>query len=296
MKNNLENKLQEFRENGYTIFRNVIDADLLKEVNQHLSFLAKKFPSLRPEHYHHPLIKDDAFWTRLVTDKRFLDIAQIFLGPDLVNFTAHYICKPAKNGQAVLWHQDGSYWNLDPMEAITLWLAVDKSNKDNGCLKVIPGSHRLPLQKLKLDQTVPNMLFSRVDYQFDTSKAVDIILEPGDVSVHNPFIIHGSEENTSQYRRCGLDMGFISTTTKIGNKDLYLYPILARGEAVPGINKYRNWPSYDVNNTIPFKGCESWNEYIKTKKDFGANKTITDDVMLVTQRMIDRLKEGSTAK
>ena len=242
-----------------------------------------------------PLIRDDAFWVRLITDDRLLDIAQLFLGPNIANFTAHYICKPPYNGQAVLWHQDGAYWNLQPMEAATLWLAIDYSRPENGCLKMIPGSHLLPLQKLKLTEEVPNMLFSKTDYQVNPEEAVDIILEPGDVSVHNPFIIHGSEANNSPNRRCGLDMGFIKTSTKVGNKDLYLYPILARGKEVVGINNYRPWPEYDKEKTISFKGCTQWNEYVRKKNKFFLQNKDDSDVLMVTQRMIDRLKEGTTS-
>jgi len=286
---------KEYEEKGYTIFRNVIDKELLEEANKHLDFLSRRFPDLRPEHYHHPLIRDDAFWVRLITDDRLLDIAQLFLGSNIANFTAHYICKPPYNGQAVLWHQDGAYWNLQPMEAITLWLAIDYSGPENGCLKMIPGSHLLPLQKLKLTEEVPNMLFSKTDYQVNPEESVDIILEPGDVSVHNPFIIHGSEANKSPNRRCGLDMGFIQTSTKVGNKDLYLYPILARGKEVVGINNYRPWPEYDEEKTILFNGCTQWNEYVRKKNKFFLQNKDDSDVLVVTKRMIDRLKEGTTS-
>ena len=286
---------KEYEQNGYTIFRNVIDSDLIQEVNNHLEFLAKKFPDLRPEHYHHPLIRDDAFWVRLVTDYRLLNIVSLFLGENIANFTAHYICKPPYNGQAVLWHQDGAYWNLEPMKAVSLWLAIDHSNTDNGCLRVIPGSHHLPLQELKLDDSEPNMLFSGIDYEIDTSKAVDIILQPGDVSVHNPFIIHGSKSNKSANRRCGLDMGFIETSTKVGNKDLYMYPILAQGKPIPGINNYRKWPQYDKDKTIHFAGCEKWNEYILDKNKYFVHNENDEDVLKVTERMINRLKNGTTS-
>ena len=139
------------------------------------------------------------------------------------------------------------------------------------------------------------MLFSTTDYQVDSLTAVDIILEPGDVSVHNPFIIHGSEANKSANRRCGLDMGFIQTSTKVGNKDLYLYPILARGKEIIGINHYRPWPEYHEEKTISFKGCKQWNKYTKKKNEFCIQHQDDSDVMVVTQRMIDRLKEGTTS-
>ena len=58
----------------------------------------------------------DPFWVRLVGDQRLLDIAKLFIGPNIALFASHYIAKPPGEGQAVLWHQDAHYWPLEPME------------------------------------------------------------------------------------------------------------------------------------------------------------------------------------
>jgi len=134
-----------YERDGFAIFRNVLDPELLEEVAAHVEWLGKRYPELRPEHYHHPLMRDDAFWVRLVTDSRLLDIAELFVGPNIACFTAHYICKPPLDGHAVLWHQDGAYWDLRPMHAVTLWLAMERSRPANGCLKRLPGPHLEPL-------------------------------------------------------------------------------------------------------------------------------------------------------
>jgi ectoine hydroxylase-related dioxygenase (phytanoyl-CoA dioxygenase family) len=74
---------------------------------------------------------------RLVSDERLLDIAEQFVGPDIALFASHYICKPAGSGRPVLWHQDGAHWPLEPMEVVTLWLAINDSTPENGGLRVI---------------------------------------------------------------------------------------------------------------------------------------------------------------
>jgi hypothetical protein len=94
----INDAIEQYERDGYAIFRNVIDADLVAEADQHVRWLGAKYPDLRPEHYHHPLMRDDAFWVRLVSDERLLDIAQFFLGPDIACFTSHYICKPQPPG------------------------------------------------------------------------------------------------------------------------------------------------------------------------------------------------------
>ena len=73
----------------------------------------------------------------------------MFVGPNIALFASHYLCKPAVRGPPVLWHQDGSYWPLEPMEVVTLWLAVDDSLPENGCMRVIPGTHSSGLQQLR---------------------------------------------------------------------------------------------------------------------------------------------------
>jgi len=290
--------LETYKKDGFYIFKNVIDTQLIEEARQHVDWLIKKYPQLRPEHLHHPLMRDDAFWVRLITDERLLDIAELILGSNIACFTAHYICKPAYDGHAVLWHQDGAYWKLEPMEAVTLWLAIDSSIPESGCLKMIPGSHQLPLQDLELNTSEPNLLFSTLNSSYiEAEKAVDVVLQPGDVSIHHPHIIHSSEKNTSSNQRCGLDMGFIQTSTAISNEGLYLDPILVRGHAVEGINQYRSWPLYKVGKTIKFKGWEQWNDKATLINDNNLfNLTSCEDPFNITMRMIDRLKQGTTNK
>ncbi|HZM77315.1 MAG TPA: phytanoyl-CoA dioxygenase family protein [Candidatus Limnocylindrales bacterium] len=292
--------VEQYERDGFAIFRNVIDSDLVAEVDEHVRWLVAKYPDLRPEHLHHPLMRDDAFWVRLVGDERLLDIAQLFLGPDIALFTAHYICKPPGDGQPVLWHQDGAYWNLAPMEALTLWLAVDQTTSENGCLRMIPGSHRIPLERPELRTDTPNMLFSSasdslVQKMIDSGEVVEITLNPGDVSIHHPHILHCSGPNTSPNRRCGLDMGFIRPTTRITNTGLYLDPILLRGRATPGVNNYRPWPAYAPDGTIAFRGHERWNTRMELRNLQGGFVSRADGETPIetTRRMIERLQEGT---
>jgi len=293
--------VRQYETDGFAVFRNVIDRDLIGEANQHIEWLMKKYPDLRPEHFHHPLMRNDAFWVRLVADDRLLDIAELFLGPNIACFTAHYICKPRFDGQPVFWHQDGAYWKLVPMEALTLWLAVDESTNETGCLKMIPGSQKIPLEKPELRTEPPNMLFSAanadlVEELIKNSPVVDIMLQPGDVSVHHPNILHCSEANTSPKRRCGLDMGFMRTSTCIANEGLYLDPILVRGTALDGINSYRKYPEYVPEETIPFSGLEQWNARVQKMNaaSHSVGSSIGSEAPIdITMRMIQRLQEGT---
>ena len=249
---------QQYDEQGYVIVRNVLDADLIGEASNHVEWLIKNNPDRRPEQLWQDLIANDPFWVRLVGDDRLLEVAEEFVGPNIALFASHYLSKPAGDGLPVLWHQDGSYWPLEPMEVVTLWLAVDDSTPENGCMRVIPGTQHLELQKLQERKDVKNVLNSEIDPKFvDASKAVDVVLKAGDVSVHHPNIIHGSNGNNSPKRRCGLTIRYIPTSTRI-TKTPWPCDFLLRGQAVPGINDYKSRPKYIPGKHLEFRGCGQW--------------------------------------
>jgi len=244
-----------YEREGYVIFRNVLDADLIGEVRAHIDWLRAKHPDLRPENLGHWLVRDDPFWVRLISDDRLLDVAEQFIGPNIALFASHYICKPPGDGMPVLWHQDGSYWPLEPMEVVTLWLAASPSTPENGCMRVIPRTRHMDLQALRQRDDVANVLNSGMDDALvDASQAVDLVMAPGDVSVHHPNLVHGSNANTSDAWRLGLTIRYIPTSTRILHQN-HPCNFLLRGEAVPGVNTYSPRPRYVPGVHMPFRGC-----------------------------------------
>lgn len=229
-----------FEEDGYCIFRNVLDPELIAMANAHVDWLLDEHPELRPDELGHTLARDDPFWYRLISDPRLLDIAEIFLGPDIALFATHYICKEPRTGRQVRWHQDGGFWPLEPMEAITIWLAITPSTPENGCLRVVPGSHTTNLLDM-IDTTDDAVLPKEIPVDVDEDDAVGFVLEPGDVSVHHPNIFHGSASNTSDRWRRGLTIRYIPTTTRILEPDR-ASPFLLRGRDRSHHNAYLDPP------------------------------------------------------
>jgi Phytanoyl-CoA dioxygenase (PhyH) len=183
-------------------------------------------------------VANDPFWVRLISDSRLLDVAEQFVGPDIALFASQYICKPPPEGQAVLWHQNGSYWPRVPMYVSTLWLALDPSIPENGCMQVIPKTYHLKLQSLKERHDVPNVLESNMDHSLvEEHKAIDIILQPRDISIHHPNIIHGSRAYNSDLWQRGLTIRYIPSTAKVTQAS-WPCVMLLRGKTVKEINEY----------------------------------------------------------
>ncbi len=180
-----------------------------------------------------------------------LDMVEQLIGPNIVLFTTHFITKPAGTGRRIPWHEDSAYWAgmLDRMDSVcTVWLALDPSLKENGCLQVIPGSHLLADHNYHLvkDDAV---FAEEIDAgSFDKDSAVAFELDPNHCSIHDGRIIHGSNPNTSMIRRCGLTLRYFSAdchfTQHENDPDFRIY--LARGEDQAG-NTYAQ--PYEINNS-----------------------------------------------
>jgi ectoine hydroxylase-related dioxygenase (phytanoyl-CoA dioxygenase family) len=246
---------------GYAIIKNVIEPDLAKEIEAHVKWLSKKYPTTRPEAFHHNMLIHDPFIHHLLHQKKILDNVETIIGKDIALFGAHYIAKKPFSGQPVGWHQDGSYWPLEPMNVVSVWLAGTHSEQNNACMRIIPGSQnkRLlkPSEMVKLD-TQKYVLDLAIHHDdIDDSLAVDIELGPGDMSLHNPFIIHGSNANTSKFWRIGLTLRYIPTTTFVNREKWEC--VLLRGQAAKGIkNNYVPTPKFQKKKHMPFKGSEDF--------------------------------------
>ncbi len=165
----------------------------------------------------------------LVRHPAILDAVESILGPDLFCWGSQFFNKEAGDAGYVSWHQDGTYWGLSSPDVVTAWVALSPSVKANGCMRVVPGTHRAPVPHA--DTFAADNLLSRgqeVTVTVDAAEAVDIELQPGEMSLHHVLIVHGSDPNRASYPRIGFAIRYIPTSVaqKGGAKDSAL---LVRG-------------------------------------------------------------------
>ena len=149
----------------------------------------------------------------LVRNSKLLDAIEDLYGPNLLCWTTNFFIKEAQNPAFVSWHQDSTYWGLDKPDVVTAWVAFTPSNKANGAMEFIPGSHTRD-QIPHRDTFAKDNLLTRgqeVAVDVDASKAVVIELQPGEISLHHVRLVHGSPPNPSADRRIGLAIRYIPT-------------------------------------------------------------------------------------
>jgi ectoine hydroxylase-related dioxygenase (phytanoyl-CoA dioxygenase family) len=148
-------------------------------------------------------------------DPAVLEMVGQLLGPDLILWITRILCKPAVKGREVPWHQDGEYWPMRPLATCSVWVAIDPVTAHNGCMRFIPGSHqRQALYRHHVSDRKDLVLNLELDQdQFDESTAVNVELEPGQMSLHDVRLIHGSLANTSGQRRAALIMRYMPATS-----------------------------------------------------------------------------------
>ncbi len=147
----------------------------------------------------------------LVRHPAILDAVESLIGPNLLVY--HLTCwlKEPGDGQFVSWHQDGTYFGLEPFEHVTAWVALSDATRETGCIRFLPGSHKSGQRDHILGETKGNLLSNgqRVDLKVPEERAIDIVVPKGEVSFHHTHLIHASRPNEGTERRLGIGISYI---------------------------------------------------------------------------------------
>lgn len=152
---------------------------------------------------------------KVVRHPAILDAVESIVGPDILCWSSRFFIKDPGDGGFVSWHQDVTYWGLDVSENIlTAWIALTPATRENGVMKVIPGTHHKVVQHR--EGAASNMLLrgQEVAVEVDEKQAVFMELAAGEMSLHHGLMFHGSEDNRSQTRRVGFAVRYMPTRVK----------------------------------------------------------------------------------
>jgi non-heme Fe2+,alpha-ketoglutarate-dependent halogenase len=137
------------------------------------------------------------------------------LGENVVGWGSHFFCKMPRDGKQVAWHQDASYWPLSPSRNVTVWLAVDDADVENACMRFVSGSHHHGAMTFRpSDPKEHNVLNQTIENVEQYGTFVDDCLKAGEISLHSDLLLHGSEANMSDRRRCGLTLRYAAADVR----------------------------------------------------------------------------------
>jgi hypothetical protein len=253
-------EIEHYRDEGFVVPQFRLSSEYVTRLRAALDSVIAANPDTRPEqlvsiHTEESGVegvRGNELFLELARNEKILDLVEQHIGPDLVLWGCQAFCKPAGNGMEVPWHQDGHYWPIKPLATCTAWIAIDDSAIENGCLRVIPRSHReQALSPHLVEDRTDVVLNQRVEEEFcDESTAVDVELEAGQMSLHDVYLIHGSNPNRSPRRRAGLAIRYMPATSVFDRGgtadasagymvDFSKRPIwLVRGEDRTGLNDF----------------------------------------------------------
>lgn len=170
----------------------------------------------------------------LVMDERILDYAEDILGENLVVTMTHYFAKMPGDETAVYWHQDASFWPLTPSKVLTVWIAIDDVDVENGAMKIFPGTHllgRIPFEWVTDEED--GVLNQHVHNPEQYAEPISVELKAGQISLHSDMLLHGSQPNPSNRRRCGLTIRYMPVDVRTADPDSAA-GIIARGHDPAG--------------------------------------------------------------
>jgi hypothetical protein len=212
-----------FRREGWVVPHHALPATRTAQMRDALDQLLRDNPGVRPEKLISAHIEGDngegvrgsRLFLELAQDPEIVEMVSGVIGDDVILWGCHVFCKPATEGYETPWHQDGHYWPIRPLATCTVWVALEHSGVDNGCLRVIPRSHRDRVLHPHLHEERTDLTLNQrmADGTFDEADAVDLELEPGQMSLHDVYMIHGARANTSTKRRTGVALRYMPATS-----------------------------------------------------------------------------------
>ena len=200
-------QIEQYHDQGFICPIRVISEQEALSIKDELEQVEKEFTEEINSESRNNLHLSFDFLDALAHNKIIVDAIEDLIGPDISLWASVMFIKEPSSKQYVSWHQDATYMGLDSLDFPTPWIALSPSNIETGCMTMIAGSHKTKIQNHE-DTFAENNILTRgqVIQDVDKSKAIDLILQPGEMSIHHGAVIHGSQPNNSNQRRIGFSL------------------------------------------------------------------------------------------
>ena len=206
-------QLAKYHEVGFVVpdFR-LSEATLTRIRAAHSRFI-ERYPAFSD--YCPALLPLELDFLEFARDETILNMVGQVLGNDFALWNSSFFAKPARVGTRTPWHQDGEYWAMRPLATCTVWMAIDDATRENGCLRVIPGSHKGKRVRQHQTNNAPGLSLNQelAQNEFEESDAVDMVMQAGQISLHDVYLVHGSGPNLSDHPRRGMTLRFMPTSS-----------------------------------------------------------------------------------
>ena len=210
------NQLKQYKDHGFVSPINIFSKEKAKEIREEIELIENKVPGELEKsgrynaHLISPLLDE------VTHNSKILDAVESLIGRNiLVCGTTLFIKNPNEKGY-VSYHQDAKYIGLEPHNWVTAWVAITDSNEKNGCMRMWSGSHKDNLKEHDEKFNEGNLLTrGQTVKDVPKEKTIPLILNAGQMSLHHPTIVHGSDLNKSDDRRIGFVIqSYIGTNVK----------------------------------------------------------------------------------
>jgi non-heme Fe2+,alpha-ketoglutarate-dependent halogenase len=214
-----EAEIAGYRQNGYFFPIPVLSLDEARAYRSRLEAAEAAAGGSLPGPYRHKPHLVYTWAQELIRHPKILDAVEEVIGPDILAWETVFFTKEPRTEDYISWHQDITYWGLDQEgDVVTAWVALSPSNPESGCMRVVPGTHLKDVVAHRDTFSERNMLSrgQEIAVDVDEDHAVDLVLRPGQMSLHHVKIFHGSHQNRSADRRIGFAIRFLPPHVKQG--------------------------------------------------------------------------------
>jgi len=267
-------QVSSYERDGILFPIDVLSQSEVREMATGLSKIEERFGGRPKPEDLHQLFLNFRWAYDLVTHPNILDAVEGILGPDILLWATSVFAKPPRDPGFISWHQDATYWGLDSGNITTAWIALTESSMENGCMRVVSGSHKMSIKPHR-DTYDENNLLSRgqeIAVEVTDDEATDVVLAPGQMSLHHVNIVHGSLPNLSDKKRIGFVARYITPSVKpIGTQQPV---ILVSGKDTHGNFELMQEPpnSDNLDRAIEAQFQTAHEHVTGTRKNTGAYK------------------------